>query len=147
MRQDNVILFGSRHSNPWANTYENICNFRFENSLEAPGAILNLKPRAGERPVYRADPVQGGTSYGYALAVFVSNLARTGNVLCLEGTEGEGTEAAGQFVLSEESLARLRAALPKRNSESFPHFEVLLRTTRMSGTPRGAEIVAVRTQP
>ena len=142
MQRDNVILLGTSHSNPWVSSYDNVFNFRFETSV-----IRNVTPIPGEQPFYSAELIRGGTSHGYAVAAFLPNLGRTGNVLVLSGSESEGTEAAGQFVASEESLQRLRQLLPAASRRGFPHFEVLLRTTRVSGAPGGAEIVAVRSHP
>ena len=148
MQRDNVVLLGTSHSNPWVSSYENDLNFLFESTPTSDTTVVrNLKPNAGEQSLYPVELIEGGTSHGYAIAAFLSNLGRTGHVLMLSGSESEGTEAAGQFVTNEESLQRLRKLLPKNSAQVFPHFEVLLRTTRMSGTPGGAEIVAVRAHP
>jgi len=73
---------------------------------------------------------------------FVPNPSHTANALLIEGTNSEATNAAGDFVTSEQSMQNFLSKLPGRR---FTYFELLLRTSRVAGTPLQAEIVAYRT--
>jgi hypothetical protein len=54
------------------------------------------------------------------------------------------TEAAVDFITSEDWLRQLGAALGVARRERFPHFEVLLRTHLVSFAAPKFEMVAVR---
>jgi hypothetical protein len=60
----------------------------------------------------------------------------------LRSTNAEATNAAGEFVTSEETMGNFLKKLP---GNRIPYFEILLKTARMSGTPFHAEVVAFRT--
>jgi hypothetical protein len=64
--------------------------------------------------------------------------------LILAGTGSEATEAGGEFITSEDQLARFQSLL---HMTALPYFEVLLRTSHLNGTPMDATIVAYRTYP
>jgi hypothetical protein len=63
-------------------------------------------------------------------------------VLIVAGTNSQATDAAGEFLTSEASMESLLKRFPARQ---IPYFEVLLKTTRLSGTPFSADIVTCRT--
>lgn len=64
-----------------------------------------------------------------------------GEVLLIEGTTAEATETAGEFVTSEARLKQLQSLT---DAKRLGHFEVLLRSTKLAGTPLSAEIVKYR---
>ena len=61
-----------------------------------------------------------------------------------EGTGAEATEAAGNFLLSENQLSSFKRLL---RAEKFPYFEVLLKVASVRGTPLTAAIEAYRSYP
>jgi hypothetical protein len=77
------------------------------------------------------------------LLACLPNLNRTGNVLILAGTDMTSTEAAGNLITNESFLSELLQRLPAGKGPNPPHFEALLRTTRVESSNRGFEIVAL----
>jgi hypothetical protein len=144
IKQDNVILIGSRKSNPWVDLFENSLNFTVEyDPNRFVSFVKNRAPQAGEQEVYTSPPAPNGPS-GYSIAAYLPNPDQNGKVLIVAGTSSEATEAAGEFLTSEEQLARFQKTL---HVTKLPYFEVLLKTTHLSGTPIDATIVAYRTYP
>jgi hypothetical protein len=138
LKRDNVILIGARISNPWDELFESRMNFtaKTENSVTR---ITNRTPKAGEQPVYgRTDSV------GYCTVAFLPNPSSSGSVLLIEGTSAEATEAAGDFLLSDEQLSKFLTIL---HASRFPYFEALLKISAVRGTPLTVTIDAYRTYP
>jgi hypothetical protein len=54
------------------------------------------------------------------------------------GTTAEATEAARDFITSEDSLEKLKNQL---HLDALKHFEILLKTTKLDNTPLSAEII------
>jgi hypothetical protein len=75
---------------------------------------------------------------------YLPSPAQNTAVLLLEGTGSEATEAAGDFLFSEEQLSGL---LKKFGTRTFPPFEVLLKISQVKGTPLTTSIEAFRTHP
>jgi hypothetical protein len=142
VKRDNVILIGSRKSNPWVDLFADQMNFlvRYDASLDQ-SFVEDLHPRPGEQAQY-AQPVSPYASLGYGVIAYLPNPSHTGSALIIEGTNAEATSAAGEFVTSEEAMSNFLRKLP---GPGIPFFEILLKTSRMSGTPLQAEVVAYRT--
>ena len=146
LKSETVVLIGSRRSNPWAELVEGQLNFQYA-FLDSPSetVIRNLKPGPGEQPVYHAEEASGRRiPGGYAVVARMPNLSGKGKIILIAGTESEGTEAGGEFILSESTLAQLYQALGARSGEPFPDFEVLLSTTRVGGSSPAARIIGLR---
>lgn len=144
LKRDNVILIGSRKSNPWVDFFQDQLEFTmgFDSAVHQSG-VINLHPRPGELAFY-PEPQDPATNLGYSVVAFLPNVGQTGDALIIEGTDSQATEAAGEFVTNEASMAALKLRL---NSKTFPYFQVLLKTSRLSGTPFTAQIVTLRTSP
>jgi hypothetical protein len=142
VKRDNVVLIGSRKSNPWVDLFTDEMNFlvKYDASLDQ-SFVVNLHPRTGEQALY-AQPADPYASLGYSVIAYLPNPSRTGSALIIEGTNAEATSAAGEFVTSEETMSSFLKKLP---GNKIPYFEILLKTARMSGTPLQAEVVAFRT--
>jgi hypothetical protein len=63
------------------------------------------------------------------------------NTLIIEGTNSQATDAAGEFITSEESMESFRNRIP---SKQVSYFEILLKTTRLNNTPFKAELITYR---
>ncbi len=140
MKSDNVVLLGSRRTNPWVELVENRMHFRFgfEPSTRQ-GYFENPHPQAGESSIYA-----NGPSISYCQITFLPNVAGTGNILVISGTDVEGTESGGEFLTSEAGPKSLRERLAPDGAGKFPYFEALLKSTRIGGTTPGCEIVTAR---
>lgn len=137
VKQDNVILIGGRGSNPWEELFENRLNFVEITKFENYGVtmVANRAPAPGEPAVYLST-----NTVGYCVVAFLPNSDQNGKVLLIEGTSAESTEAAGDF-LSGEQFAAIRAKL---HGNTLPYFEVLLKTSQVSGTPLTVTVEAYR---
>jgi hypothetical protein len=65
-------------------------------------------------------------------------------VLLIEGTDAEATEAAGDFLLSEDQLSSFKRLL---HATKLPYFQVLLKVSSVRGTPLVATVQAYRAYP
>ena len=138
-KRDNVILIGGRISNPWDDLFESHMNFVTQFSTDGPITVLNRAPMKGEQAVYtQTDSTQ------YCVISYQPNPDHNGVVLLIEGTNAEATEAAGDFLLSDDQLSAFRELL---HGEKFPYFDVLLKVSSVPGTPLTATVEAYRAYP
>ena len=145
IKRDNVVLFGTRLSNPWMEIYESRLNFvlqrnpnvRNPNARGAPRLIVtDRSPHAGEQAVY----TPSGTS-GYCTVAYLPNEQHTGRVMLIEGTTSEAAQGCGDFLLSEAEMSNLKKKL---GPNGFPYFQVLLRTSDLIDMPITSTLVAYR---
>ena len=141
LKQDNVILVGGRVSNPWQNAFSDKLNFVEEMMFKKTGqsAVTNLAPHQGESSSFASSE-----QIGYCAISYFPDPVQKTYVLLISGTNAEATEAAGDFLLSEEQLSSF---LAKLNTKTFPPFEVLLKITQVRGTPLNSSIEAYRVYP
>ncbi len=139
IKHNNVILIGSRESNPWVELYKDRMNFMVEyDPAKHRSYVVNRKPIAGEQAVYE---VLDNRNHDYSVVTFMPNLSEHRYTLIIAGTDSQGTEAAGEFITSGEGIAALRAQLP---AGEYPYFEVLLSASRLEGTVLHTSIEAFR---
>lgn len=133
INRDNVILIGAQKTNPWDELFNDRMNFVVE--FDKP-RVVNRSPASGEQPVYLE-----AHSNGYCVVAFMPNPDNAGLVLLIEGTNAEASEAAGDFLLSEDQLSKFKKML---HVTTLPYFQVLLKVSAVRGTPLSATIVAYR---
>ena len=141
IKRDNVILIGGQEANPWVNLFANQMNFTIAyDQAQDRSYVKNAAPRKGEQAIYpvifRPDGI-----VGYGIVAYLPNPSHTADALIIAGTDSQTTDAAAEFVTSESRLEQLFKTFP---SHQPPYFEVLLRTSRLSGTPLTEEIVTHR---
>jgi hypothetical protein len=129
----NFIIMGSSSSNPWAGLFVGRLNFVVES-----GRITNRRPQPGEPAEY----TQQGLARQWAHVAHVRNPSGEGGVLLVEGVQFEGTEGAGEFLLSTAS----RDEFWRRTGveRGLPEFELVLEISAADGTARTARIAAWR---
>jgi hypothetical protein len=137
--RDNVILIGGKISNPWDDLFESHMNFTVNFDNDGSIAVVNRAPAAGEPSIYAES-----NSVQYCVIGYLPNPSHNGQVLLIEGTAAEATEAAGNFLLSEKQLSSFKKAL---HVERLPYFEVLLKVSSVQGTPLTATVEAYRAYP
>jgi hypothetical protein len=143
-KNGNSILLGSVRSNPWNRLFEPLLNFVFEfDEPTRTSSIHNKAPLAGERSVYRAAKT-GESGETYSVITLVPNLRHTGSVLIIAGTSGEGTEAAGEFIMNGKASIGLMETLIQQHKGRIPYFEVLLHSGTLAGAAKNAEVIAYR---
>jgi hypothetical protein len=147
-KSGNSILLGSVRSNLWNKLFEPLLNFQFDfDEQTRTPFIRNKAPRAGEESVYRAARL-GESGQTYSIVALVPNLRHAGSVLIVAGTSGEGTEAAGEFIMNADTAGQLMKTLGTSwNASRLPYFEVLLRSGALAGIAKNAEIVSARILP
>jgi hypothetical protein len=139
----NVVLVGSRISNPWVEIFEEKLNFRMDLS-SGTLAIRNQHPLSGEQDLYRNSSGTGQPGVSYGVIAFLPNPDRTGNVLVIAGLHMEATEGAGQFLSAEESFAPFARSLMANQRGAIPYLEGLVRTTKMAVAAENLKVVACR---
>lgn len=146
MKHNNVILIGGSKANPWVHLFDQQTNFITDYNYDPKNFhsfVRNTHPRPGEQAVY-IPPQNANDFFSYAVIAYLPNPSHTGNVIILAGTDSDATGAAAEFLTSEEQLSKFRNIL---HVTKFPYFEVLLKTSRLSGTSFNAEMLAYRTYP
>ena len=139
--RSNVVLIGSRKSNPWVDLFQGQMNFVLRyNPTTRQSYVENRHPLEGEQSEYLASP-DSDIGDGYSVIALLPGVTSGKRVLILEGTGSEATNSAGDFVSKEASLENIRARMGGKLPSAF---EVLLRTTHLRGTPLRSSIVAVR---
>jgi hypothetical protein len=151
VRSSNLVLVGSRRSNPWVELFESRLNFvlEFDPNRHGP-AFRNRSPKPGEPRMVALDSslsVQGPESKlitSYAVAAMLPGPAERSNVLIIEGLSMEGTEAAGEFVTNSKRFETFLKRIGQSGAQPIKPFEVLLRLTAVAGGYADPEIVAYR---
>jgi hypothetical protein len=144
MKSHNVVLVGGAKANPWVMLFDDQMNFSLDqdnNTLLM--FVTNRKPQAGEVVRYAESSSQKGP-VGYSIIAYLPNPSHAGSAIILAGTSSDATNAAAEFLTSEDQMKQLRAVL---HSDKLPHFEALLKTSQLSGTSFHAELVAYRAYP
>jgi hypothetical protein len=142
IKTNNVILIGSRESNPWVDLYRSRMNFFLDyDPVQRRSYVVNRNPQPGEKAVYDASLDR---KEGYSVAAFLPNLNPNRYTLIVSGSDSQATQAAGEFLASSEGLAQIRRKMP---TGRFPYFEVLLGSSRLVGTTLNTEILAYRVNP
>jgi hypothetical protein len=142
LKQSNVILLGSKDSNPWVELFQKNLDFQFEFPNDSNDAVIhNLHPMAGEKTFYETDQKDPArTTFG--VIALAPNLDGTGHVLLIEGINMAGTEAAGDYLFSD-AFATLLHQISDSKGNMIP-FEVLLATSNIGANAPQPLIVAQR---
>jgi hypothetical protein len=145
IKRNNVVLIGGKKADPWNHLFDEQLNFITDyDDSRGQGFIHNRNPRAGEQSIYREVSGASDNFVSYSVIAYLPNPSGTGHVLILAGIDSDSTAAAAEFLASEDQMEGLRKTLQVKD---FPYFEVLLKTSRLSGTSFRAETVAYRTYP
>lgn len=142
LKQANVILLGSFEANPWVELFQKGLNFQFDSEKGTDNVVIrNLHPASGEKPFYATNQTDPSHSTFGVIAV-APNLAGTGNVLMIEGLNMAGTEAAADYLFSDDSRELLNDVSDAKGN--ITPFEVLLETSNIGANAPRAQIVAER---
>lgn len=144
LTRSNAVLIGGPKSNPWGQLFDNILNFNTDYDYKRGiQFVRNRSPKPGEETTYTVSGAPDSLT-GYAVIAYLPNPSHTGHTIIIAGTDSDATGAGAAFLTSEESMAKLRANL---HVDRFPYFEVLLKTSRVSGTFFDAQPIASRAYP
>jgi hypothetical protein len=141
MKNHNVILLGSAWVNEWSG--KNLIKEDFSSGASA--TIVNYNPLPGEEPEYSAkfDGETGKLIEDYGLITVKPNISEKNTIMVLAGTHSEGTEAAAEFLTSEDHLRRLNQRLLSLKRPSPRYFQALLKVKVDNGIPTIISIVTV----
>jgi hypothetical protein len=142
----NIVLIGSKQSNPWVLLFEPKLNFRFEYQVTNHSVfIANHVPRPGEPAEYRPSPLDEQSREIYGGIAFLPNLNRGSNVLILQGTSMAASEAALE-ILDNPAFFRdlIQRVRPGGRGGDIPYFEAIIRARTLNGVAAGSTIVASR---
>ncbi len=142
----NLVLLGSKQSNPWDWLFENKLNFQFEfQNAEHKVYIRNRAPRPGEEAQYQPSALDALSRVIYGGIAFLPNVDRQSNVLILQGTSMAAPEAALE-ILDNPSLFRelVRRIGGSRKDGELPYFEAVIRTRTLDGVAGESAVIASR---
>jgi hypothetical protein len=144
LKRNNVVLIGGRKANPWVHLFDDRMNFITDYDYEEGHAFIgNQHPKPGEQARY-APPSYPNALLGYTVLAYLPNPGGAGKAIILAGTDSDATAASAEFLTSEERLESLQSLF---HVQTLPYFELLLKTSRLSGTSFSSEIIAYRTYP
>jgi hypothetical protein len=143
LKHSNAILIGSQHSNPWAELFQDNMNFvlQYQPAVD-DSLILNKRPLPGENTIYKNMWAED-SHRTYAVLAFIPSLDGLGHVILLEGLNMAGTQAAGDFLLTDQTIDPIlqKARLP---DGTFRSFELLLETSSIGADSPKARVIAER---
>jgi len=143
LKQSNVILLGSVHTNPWVELFEKKLNFALQYSSEVDDSIVvNRRPGTGESAVYQNGHAED-PQRTYAIVAFVPSLDGKGHALLLEGLNMAGTQAASDFFLSEKAMDPILQKARGVDGSIRP-FEILLETSSIGANAPESRVIAER---
>lgn len=146
IKHSNVILLGSKHTNPWVSLFDSRLNFRLEYTPEVDESyVLNEHPAGAEQKVYR-NSTDAASNHTYGAIAYLPSLDGAGHVLIVQGLNMAATQAAADMLFNAGAIkpALRQAALP--NGALRP-FELLIETTSVGATAPGAQLIATRIYP
>jgi hypothetical protein len=144
LKNGNVILMGARRANPWVELFEPRCRFVFRwDAARNRSYIEDRTPKPGDPAVFE-NQVNGNSVMSYATISFLPNLSENGRVLMIAGLNTEGTETAGDYVITPESCERLLRKIGAGSSGAIPPFEAVIRLYSVGGASSTSEIVNAR---
>ena len=141
LKNHDVILLGSAWVNEWSGKIPIVEDFL----LGASATIVNQHPSAGEEKEYSArfDVTTGKLMEDYALITVKPNISEGNTVMVLAGTHSEGTQAAAEYIASEDSLRYLNQRLGQTNGTFPKYYQVLLKVAVDNGIPTTISVVTV----
>lgn len=142
----NVVLLGSKHSNPWVSLFESKLNFRLEYTPNVDESyVLNTHPATAEQNVYR-NGASTAASPTYGTIAYLPGLDGTGHVLIIQGLNMAATQAAADALFDAGIIQTVlqKAKLPHG---ALRPFELLIETTSVGAAAPDARVVATRIYP
>jgi len=146
IKNSNVILLGSTHTNPWVSLFEKRLNFKLKYTPQVDQSfVLNEHPVGAEQTIYRngSDETSNRT---YGAIAYLPSLDGAGHVLIIEGLNMAATQAAADTLFNAKVMKPIlqQASLPNGSLKSF---ELLVETSSIGATAPGAQVIATRFYP
>jgi len=147
-KNNDLIFVGSPSENLTLMDLPGTREFIFQRLASGPRkgdlAVRNVHPQPGEESTYLATPANQATVEDYAVVGLLPGLDPSRSILILAGNSTFGTQAAVEYVCSEDSLKELLQRLKVSKPSDLKFFEALLHVKIAHGVPVTTELVAVR---
>lgn len=138
----NLILLGSRRSNPWVELFEGQAAFRLsQDTGTGLYRISNFSPAVGEPREITVTPTQALTEV-HGILSFHRNPNSNGWVLLVRGTTFAGTEAAMNLVLDDRRLGTLLGRAV--GAKGLQGFDILVVDRNVAGSASHANVVSMK---
>jgi len=145
-KNSNVILLGSKHTDPWVSLFEKELNFKLEYTPYTDQSyVLNEHPVGMEAKMYRnTTGAKSGPTFG--VVAYLPEPGGAGHALVIEGLNMAATQAAADILFDPGVIEPVlkQAMLP---NGSLGAFECLIETTSIGASAPGAQIIATRIHP
>jgi len=135
----NVILMGSRRSNPWTEVFEPHLHYVAVYPTHAQSYFEYRSSNAASRQI-----LDNGDAKSYAILAVLPNTANSGKVLLIEGLTMEGTDAAIEFLVNPQSCALLVRRLVAELGSAGQPFEALLELTPVAGGSANVRLIGLQ---
>lgn len=153
LRHGNIVLIGSRRSNPWVEMFEPNLNFQLGQDPGSGAPIFrNRAPKKGEATTYVIPAMLDSngteqrefTSYGVVALLHGCDNHRL--ILLAEGLNMQATQAAGEMVTDPQLLESLLRSIGQKPGENVAPFEALIQVTSLPGSYEDPRVIAFRTR-
>ena len=146
IKNSNVILLGSKHTNPWVSLFEKKLNFKLEYTPDVDEQyVLNEHPAGAEQKFYR-NSTDVAANHTYGAIAYLPSLDGAGHVLIIQGLNMAATQAAADTLFDAGAIKPVlqQAELP---DGTLRPFELLVETTSVGATAPEARLIATRVYP
>jgi len=147
-KNNDLILIGSPGENFTLLDIPSTKEFTFRRKQEGVRAgnmeIINVKPQENEATGYMATPSNVNMLEDYAVVALVKALDPEHSELILAGTTTIGTQAAVEYVTSENHLGDLLGKMKVTKSGELKPFEAVIQVKVAKGVPVESSLVALR---
>ena len=142
VRENNLIVLGSTAQNTSIKDFPMTTEFSFDsNGQPAQWGVVNKHPVPGEKPFYTGnDKIPAAEDY--AIIALLHGPTDRHWMLWLGGCGTYGTQAAGEYAMSERGAAKLLQLLGWPDKPR--PFEAVLRVDLVGGVPLNPEVIAFR---
>jgi len=149
-KNNDLIFVGSPSENLTLVDLPGTREFVFERVNSGPRkgdlAVANIHPLPGEPALFLATPANQPTVEDYAVVSLLPGLDPSRSILILAGNSTFGTQAAVEYVCSEDSIKELLQRLKVSKASELKPFEALLRVKIAHGVPVMTDLVSVRSR-
>jgi hypothetical protein len=159
----NIVLIGSRRSNPWVEVYEPNLNFELDQDPGSGSPLFrNRSPQSNEAKVYALPAMQDSkrteqeqfiqkaeekefTSYG--LIALLKGCGNRGFTVVVEGLNMQATQAVGDLITDPQRLDTMLKSIGHTPGTNVAPFEALVQITSLPGGYDNPKVVAFRLRP
>ena len=146
LARGNLVLFGTRMSNPWIELYDKTSAFpSYWDPQNKVVCFRNAAPLRGEPQVFASAGPNGAPGSAFAVVALLPGQhpsSESSRVLTVRGTKAEAIEAAWDFIADPRRMRErlTRAGFKPQAIEASPNFEILLETSAL-GDSHGDVVV------